>query len=192
MTENSNQTMQNVVSSCDAFSNNSPSQSDNFRRYSFSKSWIQWINLMDLFPSYSSSWVSVQRISLDGRSVTKIGQAHFQEMDFRKCHYRKSDAQFDIFLLLSSPMSEFFCWQNTSKEFQNCVFQMLGFLYQSKSWRNLNEDSHFKNRLLSCLWISQNQKSTCRPNIYLHVKMKLTNNYGNCIITGYLGERLEF
>lgn len=66
--------------------------------------------------SCSSSSVSAQRISLGGRSVTRTGLAHFQGMDFRRSRYNKSVAQFDIFLLLSSPMSEAFscldrCWK---------------------------------------------------------------------------------
>lgn len=64
----------------------------------------------------SSSSVSAQRISLDGRSVTRTGPAHFQGMDFRRSRFSKSFAQFDIFLLPSSLMSESFscldcCWK---------------------------------------------------------------------------------
>lgn len=66
--------------------------------------------------SCSSSSVSAQRISLDGRSVTRAGLAHFQGMDFRRSRYNESVVQFDIFLLLSSQMSESFscldhCWK---------------------------------------------------------------------------------
>jgi len=56
----------------------------------------------------SSSSVSAQRISLDGRSVNRTGLAHFQGMDFKRPRLRKSVAQFDIFLLQSSLMSESF------------------------------------------------------------------------------------
>jgi len=64
----------------------------------------------------SSSSVSAQRISLDGRSVNRTGLAHFQGMDFKRPRLRKSVAQFDIFLLQSSLMSESFscldyCWK---------------------------------------------------------------------------------
>ncbi|KTG42511.1 hypothetical protein cypCar_00046314, partial [Cyprinus carpio] len=53
-----------------------------------------------------SSSVSAQRISLDRRSVTRTDPGHFQGMDLRRSRYNESVAQFDIFLLLSSPMSK--------------------------------------------------------------------------------------
>lgn len=63
--------------------------------------------------SYSSSSVSAQRIWLHGRSATRADLDHFQGMDFRRFRYNWSVARFDIFLLLSLPMSESLSCQTT-------------------------------------------------------------------------------
>lgn len=97
-----------------------------------------------IFFLYSSSLVSAQRISLDERLVTRTDPVHFQGMDFRRSRYNESVAQFVIFLLLSSPMSESFScrW----KTWHYLKAPKWGIYFSFSRWMliNLNESSLFR------------------------------------------------
>ncbi len=88
-----------------------------------------------IFFLYSSSLVSAQRISPDERSVTRTDPGHFQGMDFRRSRYNENVAQFDIFLLLSSPMSESIsCRDHWWKTWHFLKAPKRGFLFSFSRW----------------------------------------------------------